>query len=77
MVVIRTPPCAKQSRLRECRKNLARQQLVAQFGVETFNDSVLPRRAWLDIQRVGYAFFTPLSHHIRDELTSIGPKSIF
>ena len=40
MVVIRTPPCAKESRLRECRKNLARQQLVAQSGVETFNDSV-------------------------------------
>ena len=44
MVVIRTPPCAKQLRLRECRENLSRQQLVPQSGVETFNDSVLPRR---------------------------------
>ncbi len=77
MVVIRTPPCAKQSRLRECRKNLARQQLVAQSGVETFNDAVLPRRAWLHIQRVGSAFFTPLFHHIRDELTSIVAANIF
>jgi hypothetical protein len=77
MVVIRTPPCAKQSRLRECRKYLARQQLVAQSGVETFNDSVLPWRDWLDTQRVGYAFFTPLFHHIRDELTSIVATNIF
>ena len=77
MVVIRTPSCAKESRLRECRKNLARQQLVAQSGVETFNDSVLPRRAWLDVQRVGSAFFTPLFHHIRDELTSIVAANIF
>ena len=71
MVVIRTPPCAKESRLRECRKNLARQQLVAQSGVETFNDPVLPRRAWLDVQRVGSAFLAPLFDHLRNELTSI------
>ena len=76
MGVIRTPPCAKQSRLRECRKNLARQQLVAQSGVETFNDSVLPRRAWLDVQRVGSAFFAPLFHHIRNELASIVAANI-
>ena len=53
MIVIRTRSCAKQLRFRECCKNLARQQLFAQSGVETFNDSVLPRHAWLDVQPVG------------------------
>ena len=77
MVVIRTPSCAKESRLRECRKNLARQQLVAQSGVETFNDPVLPRRAWLDVQRVGSAFLAPLFDHLRNELTSIVAANIF
>ena len=77
MVVIRTPHCAKQLRPRECRKILARQQPVEQSGVETFNDSILPRRAWLDVQRIGPAFFIPLFHHIRDELTSIVVTNIF
>ena len=76
MVLIRTPTCAKQLRLRECRKNLARQQLVAQSGVETFNDSVLPRRAWLDVQRIGSALFALFFHHIRDELASIVAANI-
>ena len=40
------------------------------------NDSVLPRRAWLDVQRVGSAFFTPLFHHFRDEITSIVAANI-
>jgi len=77
MVVIRTTTCAKQLRLRECRKNLSRQQLVPQSEVETFNDSVLPRRARLDLQRVGSAFPAPLFHHIRDELASIVAANIF
>ncbi len=76
MVLIRTPPCAKQSRLRKRLEYLARQQLVAQSGVETFNDPVLPRIAWLDVQRVGSAFFTTFFHHIRDELTSIVAANI-
>lgn len=77
MVVIRTPSCAKQLRLREYRKNLARHQLVAQSGVETFNDPVLPRRTWIDVQRVSSAFFAPLFHYIRNELASIVAANIF
>jgi len=45
IVVIRTPSVTKQLRFLKCRKNLARQQLVAQSGVETFNDPVLLRIA--------------------------------
>ena len=64
-------------RHRECRNNLARQQLVAQSGVETFHDPVLPRRSWLAIQRVGSAFFASLFHHIRDEFAFIVASNIF
>ena len=68
---------AKQLCLRECRKNLARQQLVAQSGVETFNDPVLPRRAWLALQRVGFAFLAPALDHIGDKFRSVVAANIF
>ena len=77
MDLIHTPPCAKQLRLRECRKNIARQLLIAQSGVETFNDPVLPRRAWLDVQRVGSALLAPLFDHLRNEVAFIVAASYY
>ncbi len=77
MVVFLSLSRAKQLCLRECRKNLARQQLVAQSGVETFNDPVLPRRAWLALQRVGFAFLAPALDHIGDKFRSVVAANIF
>lgn len=52
-------------------EQLHAQAFIAQFAVETFIVSVLPRGSWLDVQCLRTNSAEPLADSSRSELTSI------
>ena len=77
VVVFLSPSRAQELGLRKRLEYLARQQFIPQSGIETLNDSVLQRRAWLAVQRVGFAFLAPALDHIGDKFRSVVAANIF
>ena len=66
------PPSLDQHlSLAERGKDFPVEQVVAQFGIETLIVSVLPRTAWLDVERLHANPAEPGAHRLGGEFAAI------
>lgn len=70
-IVMTAPSLDENLSLVERRELLTFKQLVAELGVEALAIAILPRRAWLDVERLHTDPIEPTAHVASDELRAI------